>query len=102
MRATLYDKRYSTISSSVVKKPIRSRVRVAGVSIHHLVSIVMLLTSNKPAGEAAETLLPEHGFCDQIEYQYVSIEYRTNYCELVQQPVIVPSLRELLFHQLDS
>ena len=38
-------------------------------------SMVVLLTTDKPAGEAAETLLPEHGFDDRIEYQYVSAKY---------------------------
>lgn len=37
-------------------------------------STVVLLTTDKPAGEAAEALLPEHGFHDQIEYQYVSTD----------------------------
>ena len=37
--------------------------------------MVILLTTDEPAGEAAETLLPEHGSRDQIEYQYVSTEY---------------------------
>lgn len=33
------------------------------------------LTTDKPAGRAAEMLLPQHGFSDRIEYQYVSVEY---------------------------
>jgi hypothetical protein len=36
---------------------------------------IVLLTTDKPAGRAAETLLPEYGFADQIQYQYVSEEY---------------------------
>ena len=36
---------------------------------------VVLLTTDKPAGRAAETLLPQHGFSDRIEFQYVSLEY---------------------------
>lgn len=36
---------------------------------------VVLLTTDKPAGRAAETLLPQHGFRDQIEFRYVSVEY---------------------------
>lgn len=36
---------------------------------------VTLLTTDKPAGRAAETLLPQHGFGDRIEYRYVSVEY---------------------------
>ncbi|WP_224338205.1 hypothetical protein [Haloprofundus halobius] len=36
---------------------------------------VVLLTTDKPAGRAAETLLPTHGFADRIEYRYVSEEY---------------------------
>ena len=39
------------------------------------VSMVVLLTTDKPTGEAVATLLPEHGFGDRIEYQYVSAEY---------------------------
>lgn len=38
-------------------------------------SRVVLLTTDKPAGKAAETLLPQHGFRAQIEYRYVSIDY---------------------------
>ena len=37
--------------------------------------MIILLTTGKPTGEAAETLLPEHGFRDQTEYQCVSTEY---------------------------
>lgn len=36
---------------------------------------VVLLTTDKPAGRAAETLLPRHGFGDRVEYRYVSVEY---------------------------
>lgn len=36
---------------------------------------VVLLTTDKPAGRAAEALLPQHGFHDQIEFRYVSPEY---------------------------
>lgn len=36
---------------------------------------VVLLTTDKPAGRAAETLLPQHGFNDRIEYRYVSADY---------------------------
>ena len=36
---------------------------------------VVLLTTDKPAGKAAETLLPKHGFSDRIEFRYVSVEY---------------------------
>ena len=36
---------------------------------------VVLLTTDKPAGRAAETLLSQHGFSDRIEFRYVSIEY---------------------------
>lgn len=36
---------------------------------------IVLLTTDKPAGRAAETLLPKHGFGDQIEYRYASVEY---------------------------
>ena len=36
---------------------------------------IVLLTTDKPAGRAAETLLPQHGFSDRIEYRYVSVAY---------------------------
>ncbi|MEE6209297.1 hypothetical protein U3A55_03855 [Salarchaeum sp. III] len=36
---------------------------------------VVLLTTDKPAGRAAETLLPQHGFNDRIEFRYVSVGY---------------------------
>lgn len=36
---------------------------------------VILLTTDKPAGRAAETRLPAHGFGDRIEYRYVSEDY---------------------------
>ena len=36
---------------------------------------VVLLTTDKPAGNAAETLLPRHGFSDRIDFRYVSVEY---------------------------
>jgi len=36
---------------------------------------VVLLTTDKPAGRAAEHLLSERGFDDRIEYRYVSEEY---------------------------
>jgi hypothetical protein len=38
-------------------------------------TMVVLLTTDKPAGQAAETLLPEHGFRDRVTYQYISTEY---------------------------
>jgi hypothetical protein len=38
-------------------------------------SSVVLLTTDKPAGNAAETLLPQHGFSDRIEFRYVSVGY---------------------------
>jgi len=36
---------------------------------------VVLLTTDKPAGRAAETLIPQHGFSDRIEFRYVSVEF---------------------------
>jgi len=36
---------------------------------------VVLLTTDKPAGNAAEALLPGHGFEERIEYRYVSEGY---------------------------
>ncbi|MFP9062506.1 hypothetical protein ACLI4R_18565 [Natrialbaceae archaeon A-chndr2] len=38
---------------------------------------VIFLTTDKTAGRAAETLLPEYGFPDQVVYQYVSQTYLT-------------------------
>ncbi|WP_049972631.1 hypothetical protein [Haladaptatus cibarius] len=35
---------------------------------------VVLLTTDKPAGRAAESLLPSHGFTNDVEYRYVSVE----------------------------
>ncbi|WP_226005375.1 hypothetical protein [Natrinema salinisoli] len=34
---------------------------------------IALLTTNKPADRATETLLSERGFDDRIEYRYVSV-----------------------------
>lgn len=36
---------------------------------------VVLLTTDKPAGQAAERLLSAHGYPDRIEYRYISEEY---------------------------
>ena len=36
---------------------------------------VVLLTTDKPAGQAAERILPRHGFDDRLEYRYVSEAY---------------------------
>jgi hypothetical protein len=36
---------------------------------------VVLLTTDKPAGRAAEALLSQHGFSDGIEFRHVSVEY---------------------------
>ena len=36
---------------------------------------VVLLTTDKPAGRAAETLLPKYGFDDQITYRYASVDF---------------------------
>ncbi|MFC7079604.1 hypothetical protein [Halorussus caseinilyticus] len=38
-------------------------------------SRVVILTTDKPLGEAAETLLPRHGFENRIEYRYVASDY---------------------------
>jgi len=39
------------------------------------VSKVVLLTTDKPLGEAAETLLPRHDLEGRIEYRYVGLDY---------------------------
>ena len=36
---------------------------------------VVLLTTDKPAGRAAERIHPRHGFDDHLEYRYVSEAY---------------------------
>jgi hypothetical protein len=36
---------------------------------------ITLLTTDKPAGRAAETLLPQHGFSDRIDYRYVGVAF---------------------------
>jgi len=36
---------------------------------------VVLLTTDKPAGRAAETVLRRHGFGDRIGFRYVGVEY---------------------------
>jgi len=36
---------------------------------------VVLLTTDKPAGRAAETLLSRYGFSERIEFRYVSVAY---------------------------
>ncbi len=36
---------------------------------------VVILTIGEPAGRAAETLLPEYGFSEHLEYRYVSEEH---------------------------
>jgi hypothetical protein len=36
---------------------------------------VVLLTTDKPAGQAAERILPRHGFDDRLDYRYVSEAY---------------------------
>ncbi|MFD1514089.1 hypothetical protein [Halomarina rubra] len=36
---------------------------------------IVLLTTDKPAGKAAETLLAQRGYGDQIEYRYASVGY---------------------------
>ena len=36
---------------------------------------IVLLTTDKPAGRAAESLLPKHGFPSQVEWRYVSEEF---------------------------
>jgi hypothetical protein len=36
---------------------------------------VILLPTDKPAGHAAETLLPQYGFSNCIKFRHVSLEY---------------------------
>lgn len=52
---------------------------LVGLSIHLLNNEnqekVVVLTTDKPAGLAAETILEKHGYKNQIKYQYISEEY---------------------------
>jgi len=41
---------------------------------------VVLLTTDKPAGRAAEAVAPRYGYAEQIEYRYVSAEYLERVC----------------------
>ena len=36
---------------------------------------IVLLTTDKPAGNAAETLLEQYGFGNRLEYRYVGVEF---------------------------
>lgn len=38
-------------------------------------SRVVVLTTDKPLGKAAETLLPRHGFQGRVEYRYVASDF---------------------------
>ena len=38
-------------------------------------SSVVLVTTDKPAERAAESPLPSHGFTNDVEYRYVSVEF---------------------------
>ena len=36
---------------------------------------VVFFTTDKPAGRAAESLLPSHGFTNDVVYRYASVEF---------------------------
>jgi hypothetical protein len=60
----------------VVEKADTALVGLAGQLLDgERTSRVVLLTTDKPLGEAAETLLPRHGFEGRIEYRYVASDY---------------------------
>lgn len=60
----------------VVEKADAALVGLAGQLLQkERVSRVVVLTTDKPLGEAAETLLPRHELEGRIEYRYVGVDY---------------------------
>lgn len=60
----------------VIEKADTALVGLAGQLLEtERVSQVVLLTTDKPLGEAAETLLSRQGFQGGIEYRYVGVDY---------------------------
>lgn len=55
----------------VIEKADTALVGLAGQLLDEEDSRVTILTTDKPLGRAAETLLPRHGFRGRIEYRYV-------------------------------
>lgn len=58
-----------------IEKADTALVGLAAQYLDDDVDTVVLLTTDKPAGRAAETLLPEYGFTGRIEYRYASEAY---------------------------
>jgi len=60
----------------VIEKADTALVGLAGQLLEkERASKVVFLTTDKPLGEAAETLLPQHGFENRIDYRYVASDY---------------------------
>lgn len=62
----------------IVEKADTALVGLAAQFLEDDADQAVLLTTDKPAGRAAETLLPEYGFEGRLEYRYVSEEYLQN------------------------
>lgn len=62
----------------VVEKADTALVGLAAQFLEDDADQVVLLTTDKPAGRTAETLLPEYGFEGRLGYRYVSEEYLQN------------------------
>jgi len=62
----------------VVKKADTALVGLAAQFLEDDAEQVVLLTTDNPAGRAAEALLPEYGFEGRLEYRCVSEEYLQN------------------------
>ena len=60
----------------IIEKADTARIGLAAQLLHTgEANDIVLLTTDKPAGRAAETLLQQHGFSDRIEFRYVSVGY---------------------------
>lgn len=62
-------------SQDTVEKADTALVGLAAQFLESEADQIVLLTTDKPAGRAAETLLPEYGFEGRLEYRYVSEAY---------------------------
>ncbi|NGM69099.1 hypothetical protein G6M89_08775 [Natronolimnobius sp. AArcel1] len=65
-------------SQDIVEKADTALVGLAAQFLESEADQIVLLTTDKPAGRAAETLLPEYGFEERLEYRYVSEAYLQN------------------------
>jgi len=63
-------------NEDIIEKTDTALVGLAAQYLHTgQADFVILLTTDKPAGNAAETVLPRHGFSDCLEFRYVSVSY---------------------------